>query len=191
MSDGRNTWPRWHDENLRTSDLSQVTETLRPSPRTLGKRLQLIHCFDLLPFGANGRPLDCWLDRPISAVVLACTCGWSGETLDLSQDELDRFYGEPEDFEALYARWEAVHADAIVPAIADLQETLMPGDAATRPVTSTSDAADVSIQGFVEVEVALSDEFDDAVERFFEVHRRVRVADLIAGDRRLERVRVH
>jgi hypothetical protein len=151
----------------------------------------LIHCFDLLPYGANGQPLDCWLDRPISAVVLACTCGWSGEMLDLTQDELDRFYGEPDDFEALYAHWEAVHADGIVPAIADLRVALMPANAAMLPTATSSDAADVSVQGFVEVEVALGDEFDDAVERFFQVHRRIGVADLVTGNRRLERVGVH
>jgi hypothetical protein len=85
----------------------------------------MIHCFDLLPLGTDGRVRACWLDRPVAAVVLACTCGWFGEVLGLSREELDSFYGEPsteEEFETLHDRWEALHAEALVPAVVDLED---------------------------------------------------------------------
>src|SRR4051794_3091399 len=83
------------------------------------------HAFLLIPL-SDRREVQCWLDG-FDRVVVGCSCGWSsGPDLELSPEEITSFYGEMSlddlDLARLVGAFEAQHADALVPAVADLSD---------------------------------------------------------------------
>jgi hypothetical protein len=84
-----------------------------------------MHVFLLIPL-SDGREVACWLD-PFDQVVVGCSCGWRGPALELWPDETHHFYGEMSlddlDFDRLTRAYDIRHADALVPAVADLPDS--------------------------------------------------------------------